>query len=177
MAKNKHKPVNKNQERISKIIVKTYENEQAAAALLVQVDEGKKEIQKYFDEQSYNSLSVKVSAGKTLSKSLNLRAKISERVTINYDVDELKKALDSEIFNEVTHKRYEINDIDGLIKLLKSAGIKASEFKQFINPVITVDKEAVKRLYNQGDITMKDIKGCYSAKISKSVKITEDSGD
>ena len=96
---------------------------------------------------------------------------------MNYNVDLLKKRLDDEMFIEVTKRSYEISDINAMISLMKDAGVKAKDFKALIIPKISVDNQAVKRLYDAGEITMKQLKGTFTAKISKSIKYTEKAGD
>ena len=92
-------------------------------------------------------------------------------------VQKLKQKVDSEIFLEITKRSYVITDIDKMIELVKDAGVSAKEFKALIEAVVNVDSQAVKRLYEAGEITMKQLKGTYTAKISKSIKITEEVGE
>lgn len=126
----------------------------------------KSRIQKYFDDNNKDRVDVHSLSGKdcySVSK--------QERVNITYDVDKLKKRLNKETFNEITDRKYIITDIDGIVKLLKRAKIKPEEFKQLIDVETTVNREALKQLYSIGEITMDKLKGCYDAKINKSIKI------
>ena len=66
---------------------------------------------------------------------------------------------------------------DNMIKLVRDAGVKAKDFKSLIEAKITPDGQAIKRLYDAGEITMKQLKCAYKATISKSIKITEETGD
>src|SRR5690606_4966352 len=103
---------------------------------------------------------------------VQLVAKKHERVMIDYYPDKLKESMDPELFNEIVHKTYRISDMRGLIEMLKGYGVSAKEFKKFIQVDESVDKAAIRRLYDTGDIKRQDIKGCYSAKVVKSIKIT-----
>ena len=64
-----------------------------------------------------------------------------------------------------------------MIKLMKDAGVRARDFKALIEAKITPDTQAIKRLYDAGELNMKMLKGTYQATISKSIKITEETGD
>lgn len=101
-----------------------------------------------------------------------ITAKISERVTsLKYNADSLKKSLSPEQFNEVVQKTYVITDIDKMVSLLKNAGVKPSEFKSLLHVEVEPMKSAIQQLYSVGDITAEQLKGCYTATISKSVLI------
>ena len=113
----------------------------------------------------------------SLENETNVVCKKSERATIKYDVDKLKEKLDDELFIEVTKRSYIIKDIDAMIKLMKDAGVRARDFKALIEAKITPDTQAIKRLYDAGELNMKMLKGTYQATISKSIKITEETGD
>lgn len=125
-------------------------------------------IQAYFDINKVAELEVDADADTEHS----LIAKKSERVTIEYYTDKLKENLDPEIFNEIVVKSYQITDMKGLTKLLKSSGVSPADFKKFIRVDQSVNRSEIKRLYDEKEITKKDIKGCYLAKVSKSIKIT-----
>ena len=64
-----------------------------------------------------------------------------------------------------------------MIEMVKDAGVKAKDFKALIEADVKVDTQAIKRLYDVGEITMKQLQGTYTAKISKSIKITEEAGE
>ena len=154
------------------LILETLELEESAGQLLLKIDENKKKIQKYFDDNGLKEMEVDI-GGTSKTKVV---CKKSERATIKYDVDKLKEKLDDEIFIEVTKRSYVIKDIDAMIKLMKDAGVRARDFKALIEAKITPDMQAIKRLYDAGEITMKDLEGTYKATISKAIKITEETG-
>ena len=81
------------------------------------------------------------------------------------------------MFIEVTNRSYQIKDIDAMIKLMRDAGVRARDFKALIEAKITPDTQAIKRLYDAGEITMKQLKGTFKATISKSIKISEETGE
>lgn len=157
--------------KIGQVVLETLALERKQAEIMAQIDVKKQEIQKYFDENGLKKIEVS-----PRSNDVMVVAKKTERVYMKYDVKALKKKLDPEIFLEISRRSYNINDIDGLIKLVQSAGIKAKEFKKFIDVDIKIDGAEVKRLYDAKEISMADLKGCYSATISKSIKIEESKG-
>lgn len=168
-------PYPRSKNKTHNLILETLELEEEVGRLLIKIDENKKSIQKYFDENDIKQLEVPVS--ETADKETKVVCKKFERATIKYDVEKLRERLDSEIFLEVTNRSYLIKDIDEMIKLLKTAGVKAKDFKALVEPKITANGQAIKRLYEAGEITMKQLKGAYTATISKTIKIAEETGD
>lgn len=168
-------PYPRSENKMHNLILSTLELEEEAGKLLIQIDENKKKIQKYFDENGIKEMEVPVSQSN--KKETKVICKKSERATIKYDVDKLKEKLDDELFIEVTNRSYIIKDIDAMIKLMKDAGVRAKDFKALIEAKITPNTDAIKRLYDAGEITMKTLKGTYQATISKSIKIKEETGD
>ena len=164
-------PYPRSKNKTYNLIIETRELEEQVGELLLKIDANKAKIQGYFDENNSKEIRVPVADG------LVLVCKKHERVNLSYDVQKLKQKVDSEIFLEITKRSYVITDIDKMIELVKDAGVSAKEFKALIEAVVNVDSQAVKRLYEAGEITMKQLKGTYTAKISKSIKITEEVGE
>lgn len=161
--------------KIHNLILETLELEEQAGKLLIDIDENKKKIQKYFDEKGVKVMEVPVS--ETANQVTKVICKKSERANIKYDVDKLREKLSEELFIECTNRTYTITDINAMIKLVRDAGVSAKEFKALIESKITPNTQMLKHLYDAGEITMKDLKGAYTATISKSIKITEETGD
>lgn len=130
-------------------------------------------LQKYFDKYNVDELIVDIVDNDLSKNSTSLVAKKIERVYVDYDTKQLKKNLDKELFNEVTIKDYKINNMHGLVKLLKKAGIKPKEFKSFVDVSIKPNKAKIKQLFSVGDITKKDLENCVNSKIVKFVQIKE----
>lgn len=167
-------PYPRSKNKVHNLILSTLELEEEAGRILLQIDENKKKIQGYFDENGLKQVEVPVVDSE--NGSVKVICTKSERVTMKYDVDKLKGRVDDDIFIEVTNRSYIIKDINKMIQLLKDAGVRARAFKELIETKITVDNQAVKRLYDAGEITMKQLKGTYTATISKTIKIKEESG-
>ena len=168
-------PYPRSKNKTHNLILETLEMEEQAGKLLLQIDENKKKIQQFFDENGIKQMEVPVCS--TAKKETKVVCRKSERATITYDVDKLKEKLDDEMFIEVTKRSYIIKDIDAMIKLMKDSGVRAKDFKALIEAVIKPDNQAIKRLYDAGELTMKMLKGTYKATISKSIKISEETGD
>lgn len=158
---------------VKQLIKDIFSLEEQIAGLTSLLNRSKAAVQSYFDEHKIPELEVEFERGKT---SVTLVAKKTERAYIDYHADKLKESLDKEIFNEIVVKTYVINNMEGLISLLKNAGIKPAEFKHFINTTEIVNKEKIKQLYAIGDITLESLKGCYTSKIVKSIQIKEKKG-
>lgn len=168
-------PYPRSKNKTHNLILETLELEEQAGKLLLQIDENKKKIQQYFDENGIKQMEVPVS--ETSKSKTVVVCKKTERATVKYDVDKLKEKLDDEMFIEVTNRSYQIKDIDAMIKLMRDAGVRARDFKALIEAKITPDTQAIKRLYDAGEITMKQLKGTFKATISKSIKISEETGE
>lgn len=173
-------PYPRSKNKTHNLILETLELEEETGKLLLKIDENKKAIQKYFDENNIKQMEVPITStedDKNLDSRKRVVCKKFERANIKYDVDKLKSKLDDELFLEVTKRTYYINDINKMINLVKDAGVQAKEFKALIEAKITPDTQAIKRLYDAGELTLKQLKGAYTATISKSIKITEETGE
>lgn len=94
---------------------------------------------------------------------------VQERTTVDYDIDALSEKLPDEILSKIIEKRYEIVDWDKFVKFLKSYGIKSSSIRPHISVTKSINKENLSSLYERKKLSIKDIEGCYTAKITKSV--------
>lgn len=81
---------------------------------------------------------------------------------VQFDLDKLKKSIDKELLNEIVDKTYTINDIDGLVKYLKSYGVNPKKFKTYLSVEEKVNQKKMNQLSEFGDISFEDIKGCYT---------------
>lgn len=86
---------------------------------------------------------------------------------IIWDVEKLEQKLDKEILNEIEEKTYTINNMEGLIKYLKSCGVNPKKFKSFVNVEKKIDQKKFNELSEMGDISLDDVKGCYELKESE----------
>lgn len=166
-------PYPRTKDPIHNLILDTAELEEQAGKLLLKIDENKKKLQKHFDENGTKEIRVDFGG----SSKNSVVCKKSERCTIKYDIEKLKQRLDDEVFSEVTKRTYTITDINAMIELMKDAGVKAKDFKALLDVKISPDNSMIRTLYDAGEITMKQLKGTYTATISKTIKIIEENGE
>lgn len=142
--------------------------------------------QTFYFEQKIFELSNKVKKNKEkISKDMGRKGRVNVRVDdyLAFDVtktkdaelsfykSELKKNLSKEKYKKVVNKTVKIDDLNGLIKLLKSYGISPEEFKQYISTNEEVDENLIEQLVDIGDIDIKDLQGCYKADFSEEIKV------
>lgn len=91
---------------------------------------------------------------------------IIEPKKILYDAKKINDVIDSkELKNKVIDKKYHVNNMEGLIELLKEHGVKPKEFKKFIDVEMSVNEKELNQLYSLGFISLDDIEGCYEADV------------
>jgi len=161
---------------VKSLAVETHNIEQQMGQLLLKSDENKSKIQKYFDENQIKELEIAVGEKNTFNIKSGLVIKKSERATLTYKIEELKKKFDDEMFLEITKRSYVITDIDAMIKMVREAGVSAKQFKQYLEVVVKADSARIKQMYDSKEITMKQLNGTFTATISKTIKITEAGG-
>lgn len=105
-------------------------------------------------------------------ESKNFRCIIAKSLNIEYDYDKMKKVLDKNVFKKVISKKYELNDVEGFLKILKEYGVPLEEVKKHIISTAYVDKEKVQDAFDEELFTLSDISGCYKADMKRVVRIT-----
>lgn len=93
---------------------------------------------------------------------------------IIWDIEKLKQRVPKSLTKQFISKTYIVNDMQELVKYLKSCGVDAKKFKKFIDVKEEVDNDKLNNLSELGEIKMKDIKGCYELQLGEPyIKITE----
>lgn len=103
-----------------------------------------------------------------------------EKTSIEWDAEKLEKRVEKSIAKQVIKKQYRISDMQGLIQYLRSCGVDPTIFKKFILVDKTVDEKAVDRLGDTGQLTVKQISGCYTIRSQKpyfTVSVKKDDGN
>ena len=96
----------------------------------------------------------------------NIKATFVENKKIDFKIDMIEQVLDADLLEEITIKRYEINDYNGLVANPKI-------FKQFISCEKKINKDKLNQLSELGDITLDDLNGCYETHVTSSyVRLT-----
>lgn len=91
------------------------------------------------------------------------KVKKVSKTTVVFNPDKLAAKLSKETRNKVIIKTYEIVDIRGLVEYLKPLGVDPAVLRKFLNITTTVDEAKLNDLSEVGEITDKDIEGCYEA--------------
>ena len=102
------------------------------------------------------------------------------RTTIEWFADKLKAHVTKEVYSQCVKKHYEITDMKGLTKYVKSCGVDSNVFKQFIAVEEMIDTDAIDRASERGLLETRDIRGCYLVHCSKpyyTVRIKEGARD
>lgn len=116
-------------------------------------------IGRYFNENGIEK-SVTVDSDDVMSSVIKV-SKV-ERSSVNFNADRVEKALEKELASKVINKRYEINDIHGMIAYLKTCGVDPKIFKSFLNVIKTVNVKELERLSELGEVDEEDLNGCYT---------------
>lgn len=90
-----------------------------------------------------------------------------ERTSIEWDADKLSERLPKSVARKVIRKQYKIANMSGLVGYLKSCGVDPKQFAKYLTAEQTVDQQAIDRLGELGEITSKDINGCYTVRCQK----------
>ena len=160
---------------------------------LYDAQQEKKQFDKYYDEvrkkeqlsisnfmftnlpKDQNSFEIELDEGVgyyTNHMKLNVTRIRTKKVT--WLLDKLKQKLGKDIYKDVVDKTYTINDIQGLIKYLKSCGVDAKKFKKFIDVAEELDETKLDTYYETGALKKSDIEGCYDVKIGEPyIRLTE----
>lgn len=160
---------------------------------LYDAQQEKKQFDKYYDEvrkkeqlsisnfmftnlpKGKNSFEIELDEGVgyyTNHMKLNVTRIRTKRVT--WLLDKLKQKLGKDIYKDVVDKTYTINDIQGLIKYLKSCGVDAKKFKKFIDVNETLNETKLNTYYETGALKKSDIEGCYDVKMGEPyIRLTE----
>ena len=93
---------------------------------------------------------------------------------VTWLLDKLKQKVGKDIYSEVVNKTYTVNDMQGLIRYLKTCGVDPKKFKRFIDVTEELDETKLDTYYETGALKTKDIEGCYTVKMGEPyIRITE----
>lgn len=97
----------------------------------------------------------------------NIVVKKVERVSVNFNAKKLRKKLPKKYAEQVITKRYVINDADNFLAYLRECGCDPDILRDFMQPELSVDKKALDRLHDIGEVSMEDIDGCYTVNVAE----------
>lgn len=93
---------------------------------------------------------------------------------VTWLLDKLKQKLGKETYNDVVDKTYTINDMQGLVRYLKSCGVDPKRFKKFIDVDETLNETKLNTYYETGALKKEDIEGCYDVEMGEPyIRLTE----
>ena len=160
---------------------------------LYDAQQEKKQFDKYYDEvrkkeqlsisnfmftnlpKDQNSFEIELDEGAgyyTNHVKLNVTRIRTKKVT--WLLDKLKQKLGKDVYSEVVDKTYTINDMQGLIKYLKSCEVDPKKFKKFIDVKEELDETKLNTYYETGALKKEDIEWCYDVKMGEPyIRITE----
>ena len=160
---------------------------------LYDAQQEKKQFDKYYDEvrkkeqlsisnfmftslpKGQNSFEIELDEGAgyyTNHVKLNVTRVRTKKVT--WLLDKLKQKVGKDIYSEVVNKTYTVNDMQGLIRYLKTCGVDPKKFKRFIDVTEELDETKLDTYYETGALKTKDIEGCYTVKMGEPyIRITE----
>ena len=160
---------------------------------LYDAQQEKKQFEKYYDEvrkkeqlaisnfmftnlpKDQNSFEIELDEGAgyyTNHVKLNVTRIRTKKIT--WLLDKLKQKVGKDIYSEVVNKTYTVNDMQGLIRYLKTCGVDPKKFKRFIDVTEELDETKLDTYYETGALKTKDIEGCYTVKMGEPyIRITE----
>lgn len=148
---------------LNDIIEQTFYLEQKVYEWNQKVEGNKKRILKSLGKRS--RLDVKV------DEDLSFIVSKSVQPLIEFYKDQLSQNLDKPLYKKAVKKTHVVNDINGLIKMLKEYEVNPKEFKKFISTEEQVNKEAIEEMIEMGDLQIEDLHGCYKAEFNESIHI------
>ena len=110
------------------------------------------------------------------SESGNSQVMVCKKVTpvsVTFLADKLEEKLDKQLVESIVHKEVVIEDWNGFIEYMKELGANSKEVKKFISVNKVVDKKALENAEKLGQVSLKELKGCYTTKQSAAYLRTE----
>lgn len=108
------------------------------------------------------------------AKTEDISVKLISPVSVIFDADKIERKVSKSLCKKFISKQYEVINFEGLVEYLSSCGVSPKIFKTFINAKKKVDNSKLDNLSKLGEISEKDLEGCYTTKESKSyLKITK----
>lgn len=122
-----------------------------------------------------NSFEIELDEGETYyTNHVKLRVTNVRTKKVTWMLNKLKQKLGKDVYKDVVRKTYTVNDMQGLIKYLKTCGVDPKKFKKFIEVTEELDETKLDTYYETGALKKEDIAGCYDVKMGDPhIRLTE----
>lgn len=90
-----------------------------------------------------------------------------QKQDVLFDADKLEKVLSKAARKKVIKKKYEIVNMSALVDYLKQCGVDPVIFKSFLCITKSVDLKELDKMEELGEITIEEVKDCYSVNFQK----------
>lgn len=124
-----------------------------------------KDMNEYFEAQELGGNNSIVFDYPSLGNSA-LKVTRVQKVNVDFDIEKLEKTLPKDVVKRVVVKRYEVANMEGLISYLKKCNVDPHVFKSFLNVTKHVEVSALDKLEELGEVSVEQLKGCYSVRKS-----------
>lgn len=164
-------------EKILELHEKKEAHKSSEAEYKKSVDKLTVDIKNFMFVHGIDFLSFKLKQLSEHGKSQKVICKQVTPVSINFDADKIEKKVDKQLASKFIQKEIIIDDWNGFVKYMKELGASLEEIKKYVSAKKTVDKKALENAEKLGQISIEDLKGCYTVKKSASylnTKISEE---
>ena len=124
------------------------------------LDQKKNIMAKYFDKTGNRSVS-----------NDDCTVFVQERTTINYDVEKIRNRLSKDKCEKFIESEGYVDSENWktFVRLMKKYNVPPIEMFKSMKTRRVVDQKKLSRMYENGEIELKELKGCYEASVKKSV--------
>lgn len=156
---------------IKAVIEETYNLSEESKEIDARIKSNKKVLQQYFDENEDDLFS------NSITTENGIKATKVTSAYITYDgvklERNLKKNNKKDYIERAIKKVYTIVDIQAFIQFVKLANITPHGIKRHLKIDRIVQKDTVKRMFENGELTKEDLDGCMDTKLVDSIRITK----
>lgn len=124
------------------------------------------EIEEYFKKEGIDKF-LEFSYTDRFDEETKIKVNKVQKSNVVFNADKIEKRLDKNVSKSIIVKKYEINNIEGLIKYLKECNVDPKVFKSFLTITKSVDVKELERLEELGKVSLSQLNGCYSIKTQK----------
>lgn len=122
----------------------------------------------YFDKYADENGELRLKVNDTYIGVIGLKIKKVSPIKVKINpMTFIRRCTDKALKEKIIHNGYQVTDIMGLLKFLKSKGIKYADVKSFIKRVPTVDYTALDNAVELGEIDGEFVKGCSEVDFKK----------